>query len=62
MGPGGGFVLMWPVAAFVIGYLYERALGTLTFTASPGRNQAEPSAALARSTRATAAIHGMPTA
>ncbi|AWN48008.1 biotin transporter BioY [Methylobacterium terrae] len=30
MGPGGGFVLMWPVAAFVIGLLYERNLRTLT--------------------------------
>lgn len=30
MGPGGGFVLMWPVAAFVIGFLYERSLRTLT--------------------------------
>ncbi len=30
MGPGGGFVLMWPVAAFVIGFLYERSLRSLT--------------------------------
>ncbi len=30
MGPGGGFVLMWPVAAFVIGFLVERSLRSLT--------------------------------
>jgi biotin transport system substrate-specific component len=29
-GPSGGFVLMWPIAAFVIGLLYERNLPTLT--------------------------------
>ncbi len=29
LGPSGGFVLMWPVAAFVIGYLYEKNLHAL---------------------------------
>lgn len=24
LGPGGGFILAWPIAAFVIGYLFER--------------------------------------
>lgn len=30
LGPGGGFLLMWPVAAFVIGTFYERNLATLS--------------------------------
>lgn len=30
LGPGGGFILMWPAAAFLIGFLYERNLATLT--------------------------------
>ncbi len=32
LGPSGGFILSWPIAAFVIGYLYERNLSSLTVT------------------------------
>lgn len=30
LGPSGGFILMWPVVAFVIGFFYEKNLGRLT--------------------------------
>jgi|GEM_PF-49549 len=30
LGPGGGFVLAWPLAALVIGFLYQRNLHSLT--------------------------------
>ncbi|ROR05124.1 biotin transporter BioY [Erwinia sp. JUb26] len=30
MGPGGGFILSWPLAALLIGYLYQRGLRSLT--------------------------------
>lgn len=29
IGPGGGYVMAWPIAAFVIGYLTERSLNHL---------------------------------
>ncbi|MFG1173721.1 biotin transporter BioY [Erwiniaceae bacterium CAU 1747] len=30
MGPSGGFILSWPLAALVIGFLYQRGLRSLT--------------------------------
>ena len=31
LGPGGGYILAWPVAAFVIGYLVEKNINSLNF-------------------------------
>lgn len=31
LGPGGGFVLAWPLCAFLIGYLYEKNRSGLNF-------------------------------
>lgn len=31
LGPSGGFVLAWPLCAFLIGWLYEKNLGRLSF-------------------------------
>ncbi|WCG82662.1 biotin transporter BioY [Pectobacterium sp. A5351] len=30
LSPSGGFILAWPIAAFTIGYLYEKNLSSLT--------------------------------
>lgn len=30
LSPGGGFILAWPIGAFVIGYLYEKNLSNLS--------------------------------
>src|SRR5699024_5615536 len=30
-GPGGGYILAWPLAAFIIGYLTEKTSNRLTF-------------------------------
>ncbi len=31
LGPGGGYILSWPIAAFVIGYLVEKNIHSLNF-------------------------------
>src|SRR5699024_11444025 len=31
LGPGGGYILAWPIAAFVIGYLVEKNINSLNF-------------------------------